>query len=60
MVMPKEYAPISLSIESITVRAGKYVLMEVDDNSMLIVHDVQGILVQQLRKTPVQFLNIYY
>jgi hypothetical protein len=32
MVMPKEYAPISLSIESITVRAGKYVLMEVDDN----------------------------
>jgi hypothetical protein len=40
------------------MRAGHYVLMEVDDNSMLIVGKPQGILDQQLRLRPILTLNI--
>jgi hypothetical protein len=45
MVGPKDYAPICLSLEEVTVRAGHEVLTEVDDNNVLIVGDPQGILV---------------
>jgi hypothetical protein len=40
------------------LRAGHEVLMEVDDNSALIVGDPQGILGQQLRPCPIKLLFI--
>jgi hypothetical protein len=44
-------APICLCLKEITVGAGHKVLVEVDDNSVLIVGDLQGILGQQLSLT---------
>ncbi len=49
MIMAIDWAPIGLSIEEVTVHAGQEVLMEVDDNSLLIVGNLQVILGQQLR-----------
>ncbi len=60
MVRPIELAPIHLPLEDVTVRAGRKVLMEVDDKSALIVGNLQGILGQQLRPHPVHLLNIIY
>jgi hypothetical protein len=54
MVRPIEKAPICLSLEEVTVRAGHKVLMEVDDNISLIVGNPQGISDQQLRPRPRQ------
>jgi hypothetical protein len=46
MVKPINYAQIYLSLEDITVYAGYKVLMEINDNSVLIVGDPYGILDQ--------------
>jgi hypothetical protein len=40
------------------VHAGHNVLIEVNNNILLIVGDLQGILEQQLRPRPIHILNI--
>jgi len=40
---------LSLTLEEVTVRAGRKVLMDVDDTCALMVGDPRGILVKQLR-----------
>ncbi len=44
MVMPIDKATIQLSLEEVPMHANPKVLVEVDDNSALIVCDQQGIL----------------
>jgi hypothetical protein len=56
MARPIDYAPILLSSEDVTVCAGREVLMEVDNNSALIVGNPKGILGQQLRPYPILFI----
>jgi len=46
-----------MSLEEVTVRAGRKVLQEVDDNILLIVDNPQVILDQQLRPHPICLLN---
>ncbi len=58
MVRPLEYSPIHLSLEEVTVHAGHKVLMEVDDNTLLIIGNPRGILDQQLRPHGINLLNI--
>jgi hypothetical protein len=53
-----DYAPICLSLEEVTVRAGHKVVVEADDNSALIVGNQQGILGKQLRPLPI--LEVYF
>ncbi len=43
MVRPIDFASIHLYLEEVAVRPGCEVLMEVDDNSALIVGDTRGI-----------------
>ncbi len=45
-------------MEEVSLCAGHKVLLEVDDNSVLIVGDDQGSLTQKLRAHPVHLLNI--
>jgi hypothetical protein len=47
-------------LEEVTVRAGRKVLMEVDDTSALMVGDAQGILVEQLRPQDNPLIKQYY
>jgi len=44
MVRPIDFASIHLYFEEVAVRTGRKVLMEVDDNSALIVGGPQGVL----------------
>ncbi len=53
-----EKAHIHMSLEQVTMRAGRKVLMYVDNNILLIVGDPQGILNQKLRPRPIHLLNI--
>jgi hypothetical protein len=46
MVMPKDQAPISLSLEEVVMHCGHNVLVESDNKSALIVGDPQRILDQ--------------
>ncbi len=48
-----------MSLEEVTVRAGNKVLVKVDNNSVLIVGDPQGILSQQLRPHAIHLLIIF-
>ncbi len=43
MVRPIDFTSIHLSLEEVAVRTGRKVVMEVDDNSALIVGDTRGI-----------------
>jgi hypothetical protein len=45
-------------LKEVIVHADHEVVMEVDDNSAMIVADPQGILGQQLRPNPLPLLNI--
>jgi hypothetical protein len=45
-------------LEEVAVHAGNEVLAGVDDNSALIVGNLQGILGQQLRLCPIHLLNV--
>jgi hypothetical protein len=45
-------------LEDVHGRAGRKVLMEVDDNIWMIIGDLQGILDQQLRPRQIHFLII--
>ena len=47
-----------LLLEEVATRSGKETLMEVDDNSALIVCDSQWILYQQLRLRSICLINI--
>ncbi len=47
-------------MEVVPVRAGHEVLMEVDNNMLLIVGNLQGILEKHLRPHPISLLNIIY
>jgi hypothetical protein len=58
MVRPIDKATITLSSEEVTMRGGREVLVEVDDNSLLIIGDLQGISVEQLRSRQTHLLNI--
>ncbi len=51
-------ALLIVSLEEDTVYAGHKLFMEVDDISVLIVGDAQGILGRQLRPHPIHLLNI--
>ncbi len=53
IVRPIDQAPICLSLEEVSVCADHQVLLEVDDNSGLIVGDLKGILGQKLRPRPI-------
>jgi hypothetical protein len=53
MVRSVDYTPILLSLQEVAVRACNKVLIEVDDNSALIVCDPHGILGQQLKPHPI-------
>jgi hypothetical protein len=44
-------------MEKVAVYAGHKVLMDIDDNSVLIVNNPQGILSQQLRPHPIYLSN---
>jgi hypothetical protein len=46
-------------LEEVAVRAGHKVLMEVDDNSALIVVDSRGILDKQIRSHRICLLNVF-
>ncbi len=46
-----------MSLEEVSVHAGSKVLMEVNDNSALIVDDPQRILDQQLRPHQIHFIG---
>ncbi len=56
MVRSISYTPINLSLQEVAVRACNKDLIEVDDNSALIVCDPHGILGQQLMSRPVLLL----
>ncbi len=47
-----------MSMDKVVERASHKVLMEIDDDSLLIVADAQGILGQQLRPHPVHLPTI--
>jgi hypothetical protein len=49
-----------LSLKEVTMHPSHEVLMEVDDNSALIVCDTKGILGQQLLSYSIQLLNIIF
>ncbi len=51
LARPVDKAPISMSWEEVTVRAGHKVLMEVDNVNALIVGDLQGVVGRQLSPT---------
>ncbi len=53
MVRPIEWPPICQTLEEVTRRAVHKVLMEIDDNILLIVVDLQGILDQLLKSQPI-------
>ncbi len=53
-----DQAHIHLSLEEVTACSGPEVSMEVDNTSVLIVGDPQGILGQHLRPQPIDSLNI--
>jgi hypothetical protein len=55
IIRPIEWAPICLSLEGVAAHGGHEVLMEVNDKSLLIVGDPQGILYHQLRPRPIHF-----
>jgi hypothetical protein len=55
-----QLVPISLSKKEVTVHSGYMVLMEVDNNSLLIVGDPCRILDQQLVSHPINLLNIIF
>ncbi len=44
---------MSMSMKEVAVRAGREVLMGLDNNSSLILGDLQGILRQELRPHPI-------
>jgi hypothetical protein len=58
MVRPMVWTHILLSLEDIVVHSGHEVLMEVDNNILIPVGDLQGILDEQLRPQPINSLNI--
>ncbi len=58
MVRPMEEASIGLSLEQIPVHIGNKVLLKVDDNIPLMVGNPPGILDQQFRPHPINWLNI--
>jgi hypothetical protein len=53
MVMSIDQVPIHRTMEEVTMLAGHKVLMDVDDNSVLIVGDAQGTPGQQARPSPI-------
>ncbi len=55
---PTAQAHNHLSLEEDALRADREILMEVDDNSELIVGNPRGILGQQLMPHTINFLNI--
>jgi hypothetical protein len=57
MVKPIDLAPLHLPMKDAAVCADHKVLVEVYNNSALIVGDPQGILGQQLRPHPIYLLN---
>ncbi len=57
MVILIDWDPICLSLEEVAVRTGLKVLMEVDDNSAVIVGDPQGGLSQKLWLHLIHLLN---
>jgi hypothetical protein len=59
MVRLMDQTPIYLFSEEVAVWAGHEVLMEVDDNSALIVSNQWGILSQQLRPHPIHIFEYY-
>jgi len=59
MVRPIGYIPIHLPMEEVAMHAGHKVLMEVDDNSALIVVDSRGILDKQIRSTRIRLINLF-
>ncbi len=58
MVRLVDLVHIFLPLEEVATRSGKETLMEVDDNSALIVCDPQWILYQQLRPRSICLINI--
>ncbi len=58
MGRPIEYSPIRPSLEQVAVRAGRKVLVEFDDNFLLIVGALQGMLDEHLRPHMIHVLNI--
>ncbi len=58
LVRPINWATVHLSLIEVTVHACQGVLMEVDENSLLLAGDPQGILGQQIRLHPIDLLNI--
>ncbi len=52
MARPIDKAPISMSLEEVTVHAAHEVLMEVDNVNGLIVGDLEGVVGRQLRRHP--------
>ncbi len=55
-----EYDPVCGSLKEVARHAGNKVLMEVDDNSLVIISNLQRILDEQLMPHPVHVLNIGY
>ncbi len=60
MVRSTGKAPIHMYFEWDAVHAGHKVLMEVDDNSALIVGEPQGILGQHLKPHPIQLWSTLF
>jgi hypothetical protein len=58
MVRSINKLPFCLSTEEVVVRACLKVLVEVDDNTLLIVGNAQWILGCQLEHQPIHLLNI--
>jgi hypothetical protein len=60
MVTLIDWDPICLSLEVVAVRTGLKVLMEVDDNSAVIVGDPQGALSQKLMLCPIHLIILLF
>ncbi len=56
--MPSGQGSIHLSLEEVVAHADHEVLMEIENNSVMIVGDPQGILGMQLRPYPIHISNV--